>query len=265
MSSVAAVGTRAWAARTRGALSRGEALRLARQAALAQIAGLPSQVRARLGRGRGGESALLSGREPPDSAVAQASIELAREAIPAPLLGHSLRCWLFADLFARHDRLSYDDELLYVSCVLHDLALSEGHRPSAVAAEPGRPARCFAVHGGELARDRLVGWGAPARFAEQAAEAITLHMNVEVPPRFGGEARLLHAAAHLDVGGARAGDLPAGAIDEVLRLHPRDGFGVHFAQLMRREASERPRSRAALLWKLGMPLAISQNPLDGNR
>ena len=265
MSSAAGLGTRAWAARSRGALSPVEALRFASQTALAQVAGLPSQVRARLGRGRGGDSALLSGRDAPDGALARESTELAREALPAPLLSHSLRCWLFADLFARHDLVAYDDELLYVSCVLHDLGLSEGHRPAAAAAEPDRPARCFAVHGGELARDHLIEWGAAPTFAEQAAEAITLHMNVKVPAALDGEARLLHAAAHLDVGGSRAGDLPASAVDEALRLHPRDGFGVHFAQLMRREASERPRSRAALLWKLGMPLAISQNPLDRKR
>jgi hypothetical protein len=31
---------------------------------------------------------------------------------------------------------------------------------------------------------------------------------------------------------------------------------------MRREAAERPNSRAALLWRLGMRLPISHNPLD---
>jgi hypothetical protein len=31
---------------------------------------------------------------------------------------------------------------------------------------------------------------------------------------------------------------------------------------MRREARERPRSRAALLWRMGMPIALKANPLD---
>jgi hypothetical protein len=83
-----------------------------------------------------------------------------------------------------------------------------------------------------------------------------------VPRALGAEAHLLHAAAHLDVAGSRVADLPTASIRAVLDAHPRDGFAAQFRQLMRREAAERPRSRAALLWRVGMRLPLAHNPLD---
>jgi hypothetical protein len=153
--------------------------------------------------------------------------------------------------------VGHDPELLYVACVLHDVGLTDTYQPDPVAGP-----LCFAVHGGETAYMLLLTEGAADAFAEQVADAIALHMNVRVPRRLGGEAHLLHAAAHLDVAGTRAGDLPAQARRAVVAAHPRDGFPVLFAQLMQREARERPRSRAALMWRLGMALPLSHNPLD---
>jgi hypothetical protein len=62
-----ALGSCAWADRTCGALTLSEQLSLMRQATLAQLSGLPSQLTAWLARGTGADSALLSGRRPPDS------------------------------------------------------------------------------------------------------------------------------------------------------------------------------------------------------
>jgi hypothetical protein len=241
------------------AAGRGLTLReqfaLASKATLAQTRALPSQVRASLSASRAGDSALSTGRQPPDSRLVRDAVELAASVTAAPLLGHCLRCWLWADLFAQLDGIAPDSELLYVACWLHDLALTDAHQPPAEV-------NCFAVHGGNLARGELVARGATDEFAERVAEAITLHMNVEVPRTFGDEAYLLHAAAHLDVAGRRAGDLQPAAIQAVLFEHPRDGFVKQFGDAMRREAAQRPRSRAALLWRLGMRLPMTHNPLD---
>jgi hypothetical protein len=251
------IGSRAWAANRRGALTVREQLELARQMVLAQIAGLPSQARAWLGRGGGGRGALAIRREPPDSRLCRAALELATDASPSALLGHCLRCWLWADLFAQRDSVGHDPELLYVACLLHDVGLTDTYHP-----DPVDGPSCFAVHGGETAYTLLLAQGAADAFAEQVGDAIALHMNVRVPRRLGGEAHLLHAAAHLDVVGTRAGDLPAQARWAVVTAHPRDGFSGLFAQLMQREARERRRSRAALMWRLGMAVPLRHNPLD---
>ncbi|MGW1617290.1 HD domain-containing protein [Streptomyces sp. NPDC002285] len=180
---------------------------------------------------------------------------MASATYPDALLAHCLRSWLLGDLIAQLDQIAFDPELLYIACLLHDLALTESHRPTARD-------RCFAVHGGTVARDLLADWGAEPAFAEQVAEAITLHMNAQVPVGRGAEAHLLHDAAHLDVVGTRLTEIPRSALRSVVRAHPRQGFAAEFGRLMKHEAATRPRSRAALGWRMGMRLPLHCNPLD---
>lgn len=233
-----------------GELELAAKVRFARAAVVAQVMGLPGMVRARLAAGT---SAVATDREPPDTALTRDVLELARSSYQEPLLGHCIRTWLWADLLADRDGIKPDEELLYVACLLHDIALTDSYRPPATAA-------CFAVHGGEVARTTLTSRG--ASYADDVAEAIALHMNIHVPLDQGVEAHLLHAGAHLDVAGTRAADLPRQTIREVVAKHPRDGFPACFAAAMRRESAERPDSRAALLWRLGMSLPLNHNPLD---
>jgi hypothetical protein len=112
----------------------------------------------------------------------------------------------------------------------------------------------------EVARTTLVSLGADSSYADTVADAIVKHMDIRPSTR--PEAHLLHAGAHLDVAGTRGGDLPRQTIREVLARYPRDGFAACFATSMRSEATERPNSRAALLWRLGMRLPLNHNPLD---
>ncbi|TCO44081.1 HD domain-containing protein [Kribbella antiqua] len=232
----------------RGELDLAAKLRFARQAVVAQVGGLPSVLRAWLTDGPG--RPLFEDREPPDTAVTREVLELARSSYDEPLLGHCLRTWLWAGLFAARDGVKPNEELLYIACLLHDIALTDRFRP----VEAG----CFAVEGGEIARTTLQSLGAP--YADEVASAIAAHMDVRSPRA--PVAHLLHAGARLDVAGTRAADLPRQTIREVVAQHPRDGFPHCFATLMRREAAERPNSRAALLWHLGMRLPLNHNPLD---
>jgi cyanamide hydratase family protein with HD domain len=234
-----------------GELDRRARLHFARQAVLAQLTGLPSLVRTHLTDGPR-TPALLTDREPPDTPLTRDVLELARSSYPEPLLGHCVRTWLWGDLLASRDGITPDGQILYIASLLHDIALTDRFRPEASAG-------CFAVYGGEVARSTLVELGA-AQYADEVAEAIALHMNIQ--PSGGPEARLLHAGAHLDVAGTRAADLPRDTIRAVVAKHPRDGFPACFATAMRREATERPNSRAALLWRLGMRLPLNHNPLD---
>lgn len=239
------LGSREWAAATRGTLDLRARLGFARDAVIGQLSGLA-------GPRAGG--VVAAGREPPDTPLVRDVVALAESVYPVPLLEHCLRCWWWGSMLSTLDGLDVNDELLYVSCLLHDLTLTEPYRSG--------EASCFAVHGGDITFTTLAGYGAPTVFAERAAEAVTAHMNVRVSHDLGAEARALHAAAHLDVGGARARELPREAIERVVARHPRDGFTACFLDLMRIEAALRPRSRAAMLWRLGMRLPASFNPLD---
>jgi cyanamide hydratase family protein with HD domain len=236
-----------------GELDLAAKLRFAREAVFAQLSGLPNLIRARPTDGPR-TPALASDREPPDTALTRDVLELARTSYPETLLGHCLRTWLWADLLGSRDGIKPDEEVLYVACLLHDIALTDRYRSA--------ESRCFAVHGGEIARTTLASLGADPSYADEVATAIALHMNIHVRRDEGLEAHLLHAGAHLDVAGTRSGDLPRQMIRDVVAKHPRDGFPTCFADLMRREAADRPNSRAALLSRLGMRLPITHNPLD---
>ncbi|TLG13999.1 cyanamide hydratase [Nocardia cyriacigeorgica] len=237
-------------------MDRRQKIVFARRAAAAQLAKLPGVVKAALSDGRRSDAVQPLPEAPPDSRLTRQAVAVAESAYGGELYQHSLRCWYFGVAFARLDDLRFDAEALYITTLLHDIALTERYRPA-----PGQ-SPCFAVHGGAVAREQLSTWGATAELANLVGEAITLHMDVTVDPAQGVEAHLLHAAAHLDVAGSRIGDLPRPMVAAILRAHPRDGFTDAFLAAMRREARERPDSRAAVMWKQGLRIPVAMNPLN---
>ncbi|GAB3275457.1 HD domain-containing protein [Actinocorallia lasiicapitis] len=239
--------------RARLDLNRTEKFVFARQSALGQLREIPGGLKVALGFGNR-DSALAAQADPPDGKYARRADELANETYGPELLQHCLRCWYFGDLFARHEHRGYDPELFYVACLLHDIALTDSYRPTL------GDAPCFAVHGGNVARRTLQAWGADTDFCDTVKEAIAAHLDVTAPPENGVETYLLHAAARLDVVGARVSELPSHLLHHVNTLHPRTKFASTFSRALGREARERPDSRIAVLWKTGMRIPVTLNP-----
>ena len=235
-------------------LSRSEKFAFARRSALAQLRELPGSVRAVLRRA-GDNSALALRADPPDSELTRRTLESAQDVYDPVLLHHCLRCWYLGDLFAQSEHRSYDAELFYIACLLHDIGLTDRYRPT------GDDTPCFAIHGGDLAQRELRGWGADDEFARTVSEAIAGHLDITVPPETGIEAHLLHAAARLDVVGARLPEIPRHLIREIHIRHPRTEFVPTFARALAREARERPDSRIAVLWRTGMRIPMTLNPI----
>lgn len=246
------IGTTAWAEATDGVLDARARLRFARAAVGTELRRLPAGLPRRFSR-RAVAQVLDPHAPPPDTDLARDVEALAAAIVPEPLLGHSLRTWLWGSLLGTRDRLDHDDELLYVASLLHDVGLTDRFRD-------GSPDRsgCFAVDGGRHARAVLLDRSAPTSMADEVAEAITLHMNTTMARTAGTTAHLLRAGAHLDVVGRRAADLPVEVVAAGMTRYPRSGFAACFTDLMRREAEERPHSRAGVLWRLGMRGAISR-------
>lgn len=246
------VGTWAWAQRTSGVLSRRDRLDQLRQAVLARLAALPARLRGRA-FDRAGSLELP---DPPESALAMAAEESVRELSSLPLYNHCLRTWFFATAFGRSDEVEHDPELLYLACLLHDLGLTpahDGRDPSAA---------CFAVEGARAARDLVLMHGAAPERAERVAEAISLHLNVNVASGLGAEAHLLSKGAALDAVGRRLAELPAATVRAAVERWPRDEFAPELAAATSRQARIRPRSRAALLDRLGFARLVVANPID---
>ena len=219
---------------------------------LARLALLPGPWR----RAAFGDHPPAAIPDPPDSALATEAEEKVRALSSSPLYAHCLRTWAFAALFAERDRVKHDRELLYLACVLHDLGLTEAHTCQ------DKTAQCFAVEGARAARNLLRSSGEPDERARQVAEAISLHLNISVPARYGPEAGLLSKGVTLDVVGRRANQLPPPVIAKVVQEWPRAGFSEALLAGTRRQAEVRPDSRAAFLQKLGFTELVSANPLD---
>jgi len=245
-------GTLAWARATGGALDRRARFEQLRQAMLARLAALGPDRRRRAGLSGGLE---LPEREP-DSELCRAAFELCRETSSDALVGHCMRTWLFAVLFASRDEIAHDEEVLYVACLLHDLGLTPAHW------QQDERARCFAVEGAFAAERFCLDRGQPSQRAEQIAEAIVCHLNVRVPLECGPETHLLQAGVGLDAVGRRAAELDPGAVAAVIARHPRTGMAGEISELSAAQAKLRPESRIALLTRLGFQGLVKANPLD---
>ncbi|MGB9307969.1 MAG: HD domain-containing protein [Mycobacterium sp.] len=249
---MSAVGSWAWAQKTGGRLGRADRAELLRQGVLARLSNLPRPWR----RGLIPDGTSSTMPVAPDTALAREAEDRVRELSSPVLYGHCLRTWAFAELFAQRDRVAHDEELLYVACVLHDLGLTETY--------DGRDAtaKCFAVEGARAAHAVVSAHGHPAIRADTVAEAISLHLNIDVHVRYGPVATLLSKGVMLDVVGRRLEQLPPEPVADIVARWPRAGSGELLLADTKRQAQQRPHSRAALLHKLGFTALVSANPLD---
>jgi len=63
-----------------------------------------------------------------DSKVAKAATEFSRSVSTPSLFNHTVRTYLFGSLSGRAQGLKFDEELLYLACILHDLGLTEKYQ-----------------------------------------------------------------------------------------------------------------------------------------
>ncbi len=68
---------------------------------------------------------IIAGVRLVDSEIARRATELSRTVSPPYLFNHAVRTFLFASLAGRARRLKFDEEILYLACILHDLGLTD--------------------------------------------------------------------------------------------------------------------------------------------
>ncbi len=190
----------------------------------------------------------------PDTPAARAALEFASAYHSRALLNHCVRSWLWAAAFARHeDREPYDDELLYVSALLHDIGLVEEFDNHTLAFEDA---------GGHVAIALTTGAGWSVARRRRAHEVIERHMWPSVDPELDVEGYLLEIATGLDISGARADALPREFQDEVLAAYPRLALADEFSACLQDQAQRKPGSSSARLVNGGLVRALSENPLE---
>ena len=247
------VGTAPWVRRTSGRLTSAE-----RRALLAALARTHAQngwgrLRLAVGLHPGRHAYLPTARlRPPSSVLARTAEECARRVLPAPLLNHSYRTYVFGRALGELEGTDVDTELLFAGAMLHDTGL----------VNPAGDAD-FTLASSRLARDVAERAGLSTAATDTLLTAITMHHTPGVTLEEGPVAYLLSAGAGVDVAGLRAWDLPRDTLAEAVREHPRHGFKNAFTEAFRREAARVPEGRAQLLLRYGaLAAAIRLAPFD---
>ncbi|MEV4441631.1 HD domain-containing protein [Streptomyces sp. NPDC049577] len=170
----------------------------------------------------------------PRTELAVLALRYAEETEPAFVFRHSLRSYLFAralaDLDGAKPGVDFDDELVFVSCVLHDLGLSE----------EGNGDQRFEVDGADLAARFLREHGADERSVEVVWDAIALHTSEGIASRKNPEVALAHAGITVDVLGFGRERLPEGFADRVHAALPREDLAYAMTDLVVRQALANP-------------------------
>jgi hypothetical protein len=251
------VGTLAWTHATGGRLRPNDRLRLLGQALLMQARELPLGVLARMGirPWRLARFDLDELRIPDSPACAEAA-EICAAQQPQMLVNHCYRTYAWAVILGRHQRLAPDEEVLFVSSLLHDLGLTDRHR------KVTRPT-CFTLIGATETARVAESHGWPGSRRDAAAEAITLHMNLRVPPSQGVEAHLLLAGTQLDVIGVRSWRVAPETVDDVLTRYPRVRVKRGMIEAFAEHSKFHPGSRARFYQRyLGLPLLLRVAPFE---
>lgn len=130
----------------------------------------------------------------PTSPFARAALEEVQASESTPVANHSIRSFLFAELLARHegvlDDASYDRDLLFAACVMHDLGTG--------TKAPGE--QRFEVEGADLAAEVLTQHGFVAGDVDRVWEAIALHSSPGIAERRGLLAYLTREGIRIDFG-----------------------------------------------------------------
>lgn len=188
----------------------------------------------------------------PDSPVARRALEVCRRYSTPALLDHSIRSYLWAAQYAHEHLLGFDQELLFVAAMVHDLGLSETFDAHVTP---------FEIVGAEIGRVFGIGAGWEADRAARVSEVCILHMRDEVPPEIDVESHLLQVGTSADVSGVGAMDFPADFRTALFATYPRTGFPEQFITAFRAEAARKPQCAVAHLLSTGWLDRMASNPL----
>ncbi|WP_280402903.1 HD domain-containing protein [Nocardia carnea] len=170
----------------------------------------------------------------PSSELAVAADALVAE-VSAPLVyNHCVRAYLYGRELAAAQGLradeDYDDELLYLSCMLHDLG----------ATDYANGDQRFEVDGADAAADFLRKKGVDEQRIQTVWNAVALHTSDGIAHRFGTVEALMQMGTGADIAGLRRELLPAGFADRVHAVWPRYDLGYAFGEMLAKQVRDNP-------------------------
>ncbi|MGW2183714.1 nuclear transport factor 2 family protein [Streptomyces sp. NPDC001732] len=187
-----------------------------------------------------------AGFELPGSDLAVAALRYAEELTEPYVFRHSVRGYLFGRALAARQGLcpdaDYNDELVFVASVLHDIGLSE----------EGNGDQRFEVDGADLAARFLREHGVPEGDVAIVWDAIALHTSDQIAARKGPEVALCQAGIATDILGQGRTELPEGFADRVHMAFPRDDLAYALTGAIVAQAQDNPLKAGPLSFPGGL-------------
>ena len=150
----------------------------------------------------------------PDTELCLAAMALARDHSPPFLFNHVMRTFAFGRDAGALQGAKYDQEMLFLGSLLHDLGLVE--------AFIGKDR--FELDGADAAADFLSKNGYSDRKIAVVWDAIALHTTLNVPRRKQPEIALLQIGAGIDIGAIPQSLVTPESVEIILAEYPRLGF-----------------------------------------
>lgn len=170
----------------------------------------------------------------PQSDLCIAATDFVLRVSPTFVAHHAIRSYLFARVVASAKGLvggvDYDDELVYLSCVLHDLG----------ATEHGNGDQRFEIDGADIAARFLRGHGVDEDRITTVWQAIALHTSVGLAHRFGPVQAVSQMGISTDIIGVDRDLLPAGFAHRVHQSWPREHLGFALAEVIAEQIERNP-------------------------
>ncbi|MFI8825376.1 DUF4440 domain-containing protein [Streptomyces sp. NPDC053431] len=187
-----------------------------------------------------------AGFDLPGTDLAVAALRYAEELTEPYVFRHSVRGYLFGRALAVRQGLDpdadYNDELVFVASVLHDIGLSE----------EGNGDQRFEVDGADLAARFLRAYGVPEADVALVWDAIALHTSDQIAARKGPEVALCQAGIAADILGQGRTELPEGFADRVHTAFPRENLAYALTGAIVAQAQDNPLKAGPLSFPGGL-------------
>jgi hypothetical protein len=170
----------------------------------------------------------------PETDIALAATEFTFGVAPGFIYNHSVRSYLFArEIAAAHGLragVDYDEESVYLACVLHDLG----------ATDQANGSQRFEVDGADAAAAFLRERGVEEERITTIWTAIALHTSAGLAHRFGAVPAVAQMGIGVDIIGIGKELLPKGFAARVHEAFPRHNLGYQFAAVVARHVHDNP-------------------------
>ena len=165
----------------------------------------------------------------PDTPLVARSMEEARALSEPYLFNHAVRSWLFAVKLAELQGVSYDEEVVAVASLLHDVGLTKEYQRN----------RRFEVEGADAARTLAKAGGMDDRRAQLIWYCVALNATLSISPYADPEVGICTVGAGADYAGLLYERIPKAAAARIPAKIPAKGR----AQAETTPAPDRDRAR----------------------